>query len=49
MGYLPKRVFFLHTIIFLTKCALIMQCATERAILNINYIRAKYKYTTLKI
>ena len=49
MGYLPKRGHFLYTITFLTICALIMQCATQRAMLNINYKKVKQKYTTLKI
>lgn len=46
-GLSSKETFFKHT--FLTKCAFIMQCATQRAILNINYIRVKRKYTTVKI
>lgn len=40
MGYLPKRLFniLLH---FSEELALIMQCASKRAVLNINYVRVK--------
>lgn len=41
MGFFHREGIFLYTITFLTKCALTMQCATQRAMLNINYKKVK--------